>query len=59
MLLFLIPKFILKTRIPNDSCLEITRKYVHKAFKMNYYNKSVVKTVYFMGQNDIDYLSSS
>lgn len=26
---------------------------------MNYYSKSVVKTVYFMGQNDIDYLSSS
>lgn len=45
--------------MPNDSCLEIIGKYVHKTFKMNYYNESVVKTVYFMGPNDTEYLSSS
>lgn len=43
----------------NKACLEIIRKYVHKTFKMNYYNEFVVKRVYFMGQNDTGYLSSS
>lgn len=43
----------------NDSCLETVGKYVRKTFKVNYYNESVVKTVYFMGPNDTEYLSSS
>lgn len=42
------PKLILKTRIPNASCLVIEGKYVHKTFKMmNYYSEAVVKTVHF------------
>lgn len=42
------PKLILKTRISNASSLVISRKYVHKTFKvMNYYNESVAKTVFY------------
>lgn len=51
-LLFLISQLILKTRMSNDSCLEITGKYVRKTFKVSYYNESVVQTVYFMDPND-------
>lgn len=58
-LLSLIPQLILKTRMSNDSCLEIIGKYVRKTFEVNYYNESVVKTVYFMGPKDTEYLSSS